>query len=462
MLDKTPPQRSFWDTQWIEHLIDPESFEYHFLRVVRPLIKDEDFEWAYSKDKGRRAIPPSLVACALILQQKYRLSDREMERQIRFNLATKYALGLSMDDEGFDHATLCRFRGMLVENEKTRVCFDTFRNLLIEAKLIKSGEAAVIDTTHVIADIAIPNTIELVGMGIKEVLQAAAKHHIGIGNQLAKSLELGFVYEGYREEERKNRLVDLVQGGKRLLNYLEKSGDARHPRLIGEVSQLQRILFENTSERLSGRGKKKKLEVEEKRGAVPDRLVSPVDPDARHGRKSETKKFVGYKAQILESGNEFIMDIYGMLGNRHDTWGVEPMIVNAAVADVKPRYVVGDKAYAQDPLGPNLMQRGVQMVTPLTPFGVSQKTSFFQQKVFFNQTETYRKLMKARSNIERKNGQLKNHLGFRRCRYRGLAKFNFQCFFTALAANIQRCITLMVNGPPGFYDLGSRDCFAKA
>lgn len=80
MLDKTPSQGSFWGSQWIEHLIDKEGFEYHFLRVVRPLIKDEDFAWAYSKDQGRRAIPLSLVACALILQQKYRLSDREIER----------------------------------------------------------------------------------------------------------------------------------------------------------------------------------------------------------------------------------------------------------------------------------------------------------------------------------------------------------------------------------------------
>lgn len=38
MLAKTPPQSSFWDTHWIEHLIDRESFEWHFRRVIRPLI----------------------------------------------------------------------------------------------------------------------------------------------------------------------------------------------------------------------------------------------------------------------------------------------------------------------------------------------------------------------------------------------------------------------------------------
>lgn len=448
MIDKTPKQGSFWDTQWIEHLIDKEGFEYHFRRVVRPLIKDEDFAWAYDPERGRKAIPPSLVACALILQQRYRLSDREMEKQIRFHLAAKYALGLPMDDPGFDHTTLCKFRGLLVENEETRICFDKFRKILIEAKLIHSWDTTFIDTTHVIADIAIPNTIQLITQGMRAVLQTATQHHVGIGNQLAKSLELGFVYENLPKEGGKERLFELVQGARRLLSYLEKGGDERHPQLAGPVSQLKRILYENTEEKESGRGKKKETVIEEREGSMPDRLVSTVDPDARHGRKSETKKFVGYKAQILENEKEFILDIYGMLGNRHDTWGVFSMLMDADRVGIGPGYVVGDKAYAQDPLGPALWQRGIQMVTPLCSFGVSAKTSFYQEKVCFNQTAVYGRMMKLRSFIERKNGQLKNQLGLKRCRYRGLKKFDFQCLFAALAANIQRWITLFLHAPP--------------
>ena len=246
MIGKTSTQASFWDSRWIEHLIEKESFEYHFLRVVRPLIKDEDFAWAYKPNQGREAIPPSLVACALILQQRYRLSDREMERQIRFNLATKYALGLPMDSAGFDHTVLCKFRNMLIENNQTRLCFDKFREVLIEAGLIKRDEVAIIDTTHVIADIAIPNTIELIQMGIRNVLKVVSDCHIGIGNQLAKNLDLGIVYKnqgGFKKaDDGKKCLVELVHAGRRLLNYLDKSGDALHPRLQEPLAQLRRIL----------------------------------------------------------------------------------------------------------------------------------------------------------------------------------------------------------------------------
>lgn len=234
---------------------------------------------------------------------------------------------------------------------------------------------------------------------------------------------------------------------------------------------------------------------------MPDRLVSVVDPDARHGRKNEEK--------------EFITAIDGMLGNRHDTCGVQRLIKETFFADIKPKSLIGDKAYGREPLGIALEGIGVKMVTPLNdkvkeqhfindefvyineqgqrprmrcptgvetdisvPHACDQVTFHFsncgacslkakcttaenrsvtispsyfyrQRKAIFNQTLLYGRLMKERSKIERKNGQLKNHFGFRRCWYRGLEKFRFQCFFAALAANIQRLITLTINAPPG-------------
>lgn len=513
MLRREGRQGSFWDTEWIEHLIDEESFEWHFRRVVRPLISDEDFAWAYSPDRGREAIPPSLIACSLILQQRYRLSDRDMEKQIRFNLATKYALGLPMDDEGFNYSMLSKFRGMLVESKQAKLCFDRFRGALIEAGLIKAGETAVIDTTHVIADIAIPNTIGLLRMGIKAVLRSAEGVPCGVGNQLAKNLELGVVFEPARRGEEKEHLVELVHAARRLIAYLEKSGDSNHPVMKEPVEQLRRILQENTRERVEKRGRGERVVIEEREGPFPDRLVSMVDPDARHGRKSEDKKFTGYKAQIVESEAGFITAIEGMLGNRHDTWGVKGLVADLEGVGIKPTWLVGDGAYGDEELGSDLEHKGVRVVAPLKEHGdgvfpndlfeyiheegkvpmlrcpagekaemrnrtwrgrrfcftgcglcpLKQKCTtaenrsvmitpgyfFRKRKAAFNGTDSYKDMMRKRTKIERKNGQLKNWFGFRRCRYRGLPKFRFQCFFSALAANIQRMVSIFITAPPG-------------
>jgi transposase len=328
------------------------------------------------------------------------------------------------------------------------------------------------------------------------------------------------VNETARRGEEKEYLVELVGGAKRLLSYLEISGDGLHPGLMGPIAQLKRILHENTEEHVVKQGRGEKVVVEERKGPCPDRLVSTVDPDARHGRKSADKKFVGYKAQVLESEAGFIVGVDGMKGNRHDTWKVAELVEELDLVGVRPSYLVGDGAYVDEELGIELERDGTKVVSPLKKRGedqpfyndcfeyiddgkapprmrcpgghetenckemwkgkvfqftqcpscqlrpqctskeyraVATSRSYFyrKRKAAFNRTEKYKELMRERGKIERKNGQLKNWLGFRRCRYRGLAKFKLQCFFTALVANIQLFICILINAPPGASALGS-------
>ena len=70
MLKRTDPQRSFYDADQVcEQLIPPDSFYRQFREVVAPLIQDEQFAAMYCPDNGRPPIPPSLLACATILQE---------------------------------------------------------------------------------------------------------------------------------------------------------------------------------------------------------------------------------------------------------------------------------------------------------------------------------------------------------------------------------------------------------
>ena len=50
--------------------------------------------------------------------------------------------------------------------------------------------------------------------------------------------------------------------------------------------------------------------------------------------------------------------------------------------------------------------------------------------------------MKRRRGIEAKVAELVRWHGMRRARYRGLAKANLQCLFTALAVNVKRWFNL--------------------
>jgi transposase len=68
-----------------------------------------------------------------------------------------------------------------------------------------------------------------------------------------------------------------------------------------------------------------------------DQLVSPVDPDARFGAKSDKKRFTGYKANVTETvAGRFITGIKAMPGNRPDGETAVSMVQEQKRLDLTP------------------------------------------------------------------------------------------------------------------------------
>jgi hypothetical protein len=54
-------------------------------------------------------------------------------------------------------------------------------------------------------------------------------------------------------------------------------------------------------------------------GVATDRVISTVDPEMRHGRKSSSRRFDGYKVHVTEAlDSEFITGVAVTPGNQHD------------------------------------------------------------------------------------------------------------------------------------------------
>src|ERR1700759_2552561 len=60
--------------------------------------------------RGRPGSPPAMLALVTALQMAENLTDRQAADAVRARLDWKYALGLSLDDPGFDHTVLSEFR----------------------------------------------------------------------------------------------------------------------------------------------------------------------------------------------------------------------------------------------------------------------------------------------------------------------------------------------------------------
>src|SRR5438105_15594605 len=106
-------------------LIPPDSFSARLAAVRDVLVDDEPYRPLYKDSaKGRPSLPPSLVVLTMLLQYHDDCSDRETEARVRFDLRWKHALGLALEDQGFDATVLSVFRRKLLEQGLTRVLFD--------------------------------------------------------------------------------------------------------------------------------------------------------------------------------------------------------------------------------------------------------------------------------------------------------------------------------------------------
>jgi hypothetical protein len=87
MLGKRSAQRGLFEADSMLGRFVGEDTFYGYLAAQRgTLFRDEDFKGFYCSDNGRRSVPPSLLATALVLQTRDRVSDAEAKARADYDL----------------------------------------------------------------------------------------------------------------------------------------------------------------------------------------------------------------------------------------------------------------------------------------------------------------------------------------------------------------------------------------
>src|SRR5829696_1293129 len=165
-LPPVPPQ------PWSQ-LIPADSFYARLANWRDVLVNDEDYTPLYKDSpRGRPSIPPSMVALAMLLEYHDDCSDAEAEQRMRFDLRWKHALGMGLEDEGFDATVLCRFRRKLLECGLERALFERLVNAAREVGLIARAAVQLIDSIHILGAAGASDTYALIRGGIRKLLRA--------------------------------------------------------------------------------------------------------------------------------------------------------------------------------------------------------------------------------------------------------------------------------------------------
>ncbi len=121
----------------------------HPLRAIRRMVDEalgalgDLFESLYART-GRPSIAPEKLLRASLLQIFYSVrSERQLMEQLSYNLLFRWFVGLSMDEEVWDHSVFSKNRERLLEGEVTRRFFEAVLGQAEEAGLVSEEHFSV-------------------------------------------------------------------------------------------------------------------------------------------------------------------------------------------------------------------------------------------------------------------------------------------------------------------------------
>jgi hypothetical protein len=277
------------------------------------LFPDEAFADLFATI-GRDSVSPQVVAVVMVLQRLNGLSDREAVDAFAFDLRWKYAAGaLDFDHPGFVHTVLVDMRERLRRSKRPNRIFEAVLAVAKEAGLI--GRKRVLDSTALYDAVATQDTVTMIRAAIRGLLRAADA-------ELAKAIRAVLRREDdYKEAGKPACDWEDAQAREALVDALARDGFAALSVLEGRkldepVEQAARLLATVLGQDLDP-GDDGRFRIA--RRVAHDRVISTVDPEARHGHKTQSRSFDGYKAHIaVDPESEIITATEVTAGNVAD------------------------------------------------------------------------------------------------------------------------------------------------
>ncbi|HEX5994017.1 MAG TPA: IS1182 family transposase [Jiangellales bacterium] len=369
----------------------PESSIYRLLHVERDrLFPDEMFADLF-KDTGRRCVPPSVVATVMVLQRLEGLSDRDAVERYAFDTRWRYAAGVGGYDcagwDRFAHTVLVDFRARLARSDDPLRIFHVTLDAASKAGLV--GPKRVLDSTPLYDAVATMDTITLIRSAIRGLLrvadadlQAELRQVMSGIDDYASTAKPGIDWDDRAARE---ALVDTrARDGYACLAAL----DGRD--LAGPVAQAMQLLATVLGQDLET-GEDGVLRIA--RRVAKDRIISTVDPETRHGHKTSSRSFDGFKGHVaIDPDSEIITDTEVTAGNVGDGAAAADLIddlldrqpidgaEDTGVGDRERPTVYGDNAYGtgelHDLLADNDITDRFKTQTPTAPQGRFPKDRF--------------------------------------------------------------------------------------
>ena len=291
-----------------------------FLRLHRRTIFDDAFQAELggmyrASEAGRSPVPPALLAMATLLQAYTGASDAEAVELSLLDARWQMVLdNLEGDAPAFSQGALQSFRQRLIAHDMDRRLlertvevardFDGFDpkklgklKVAVDSRPL-TGAGRVQDTINLLASCAgqlLQVAADMVGREIEELAE-----ELNLVTVAVTSVKAALDIDWSNADAKAAALERVVLETAAVQLWVESELHERSttPPLSEIIATLKRLREQNLEPDPSGEG------IRLKDGVAPDRQVSLSDPQMRHGRKSKSKAFNGYKSHLAVSLDE--------------------------------------------------------------------------------------------------------------------------------------------------------------
>jgi hypothetical protein len=384
-------QKTFYDPDVVleKRPLKPDSFYARFRAVCDEIIPDTLFAELY-KGFGRPPISPSVLMRLQLLMGRDGCGDAMAVENLLYDERWRYMCNVPLDECAIHPTTLHYFRlrllfgtikqaeiaemkkeGILLRESQVHHIFEATKRAGVALGLLDPEADQYIDSTYILGAAAVQDTFMLLFQGLRQVVEA---HGGTVDAEAQKALLSALRRTEYATDRKKpdidwqddaaraKLLIDLVQDAATLLSVCE--GEA-NPEVRTAIEQMQRLVAQDVEVTEDGKATIRK-------GVAKDRQCSLVDPEMRHGRKSKSKRFNGYKAHLaVEPKSGMLTAIETTDGSQFDG-----AVTDAILDQTNPAVMCGDNAYAAQEHRAAALERGTAILTPTEETGPYDKDNF--------------------------------------------------------------------------------------
>jgi hypothetical protein len=361
------------------HLV-PAGSMFAFLAAHRAeVFPDADYADLFSPPGvGRPSLPATQMAAVLTLQALHDYSDRETAEAVRFDVRWKVAIGSSLDDEGFDPSSLVYWRRRLAKSGRPHRVNDAVKTVIEQTGILKGRRRRAVDSTILADAVATQDTVTQLVSAIRRV----AREIPGAAGKIA-AVCTGHDYSrpgkpkiDWDDPAAKDALVSaLVNDANAVVAAL--AGADLDQDAASALALLALVAGQDVEPAEGSDGRDGRWRIARK--VAEDRVISVVDPQARHTRKSPGARRDGYRAHVAADPQTGIITgekLTGAAGQDNSDPAVAAEFLAAEVAGQdtggdrdgdQPLAWYGDSAYGTGELRAAIGKAGQQAVIKPKP-----------------------------------------------------------------------------------------------